>query len=127
MVVHQERRCLRSVRCHWTVIDLSVVGRDLMSLLGSIVAVGLVIFHAMIAHGKISVALRQRELGDEGGGGTWGTYLQVLQSATVASRDATVSRSRKRGIFAFSSGGPCTVVARRQDSVTLTEMRVGEL
>ena len=46
-----------------------MVHRKFISFLGSIVAVGLVIFHAMIAHGKISVALRQRELGDEGGGG----------------------------------------------------------
>ena len=47
------------------------------------------------------------------------SYLEVLESASVASWDTSMSRSRKWGVFAFSAGCPLAVIACRQDTVAL--------
>ena len=95
MLINQKRCRLGGVRRHRTVADRPVIVGNLVSLLGRVVAVCMVVFRAMVADRQVPVALWWTV---ENGAGvvkkTMGTHLEVVLTTSVASWNASVSRSR---------------------------------
>lgn len=104
-----------------------MVGRDLMALLRSVIALDLVIFLTVIAHWEVAVALNDLSNTASGDDDSKqdNAYLEVLLPATITSRDSPVGGGRQGSVFTLSAVCPRTVVACGKNPITLRR-RVSE-
>ena len=104
-----------------------MVGRDLMALLRSVIALDLVIFLTVIAHWEVAVALNDLSNTASGDDDSKqdNAYLEILLPATITSRDSPVGGGRQGSVFTLSAVCPRTVVACGKNPITLRR-RVSE-